>query len=147
MGFWKDWARSVVKGVILEVAPELDGLARNLTSKAGEAMEQASRALRAAEAAVTEVRELRRQMAAAQALDIGFKENGKVVILTRINDRDIVKFIDIKPEMTATEYKDLVERLKHDFGLGDPVWVDKPAGMDDVFVGVTPLRKKAKVSG
>jgi hypothetical protein len=38
--------------------------------------------------------------------------------------------------MTALEYKALVERLKEDFGVGDPVWIDKPMGVDDVFIGL-----------
>jgi hypothetical protein len=133
MGFLRALAGSLVRDV---VAPELEALGRDLGAKVLEAATVAKRALQSAEAAVAEVRLLRQQMAAAMALDVSFKEAGKVIILTRIGDQDRVKFLDIKPEMTALEYKALVERLKEDFGVGDPVWIDKPMGVDDVFIGL-----------
>lgn len=138
MGFWRTLARGIVRDV---VAPELEALTKDFGAKLGEAVKTAEKALSVAQAAVEEVRLLRRQMAAAQALDVGFKETGKLILLTRIGDQDRVKILDMKPTMTAQEYKAVVERLKEDLGVGEPVWVDKPMGMDDVFVGVSPARR------
>lgn len=141
MGFWRTLAVNIVRDV---VGPELNALRKDLGERLADVASKANRALQAAEAAVDEVRTLRKQMATAMALDVGFKETGKLILLTRIGDQDRVKILDMKPTMTSTEYKAIVERLKADFGMGDPVWVDKPAGMDDVFVGVTPARRPVK---
>lgn len=138
MGFWKTLAGSIVRDV---VKPELEAIAKDFMVRIDAVGKSADVACFKAQAAVDEVKTLRKQMAALMALDVSFKEAGKVILLTRIGDQDRVKILDVKPEMTALEYKTLVERLKVDFGVGDPVWVDKPAHMDDVFVGVTPARK------
>lgn len=138
MGFWKTLAGSIVRDV---VKPELEAIAKDFMVRIDAVGKSADVACFKAQAAVDEVKTLRKQMAALMALDVSFKEAGKVILLTRIGDQDRVKILDVKPEMTALEYKTLVERLKVDFGVGDPVWVDKPAHMDDVLVGAVPARK------
>lgn len=138
MGFWRTLAGNIVRGV---VKPELESFTKDIMAKVTDAVGMAHKAVQAAEAAVAEVRALRAQMSALMALDVGFKGAGKVILLTRIGDQDRIKIIDIKPQLTALEYKALVDKLKLEFGVGDPVWVDKPAGMNDVMVGVAPARR------
>jgi len=138
MGFWRTLADNIERN---GVKPGLEAITQDILAKVAEAVGVAHRAQQVAQAAVDEVRTLRGQMSALMALDVGFKEMGKVILLTRIGDQDRVKILDVKPSMTLADYKTLVERLKHDFGVGEPVWGGKPAGMDDVIVGVAPVRR------
>lgn len=66
---------------------------------------------------------VRAQLAAVQAIDVGFREAGKVIVIARVAGRDIVKVIDVKPGWTMTEYRDLVRRVEALYGVS-PRWVD-----------------------
>jgi len=138
MVFWKTLASGIIRDV---VRPEVEALTVSLVGKLADAVLQVDKAIQRADAAVAEVQALRKQMSALMALDVGFKDAGKVILLTRIGDQDRVKIIDVKPSLTPLEYKALVDRLQAEYGVVAPTWVDKPVGMDDVLVGVTPLRR------
>lgn len=119
MGFWRNLSKKIVDRVI---KPELDSIRKDLGSKVAEAVSKAN-------AAVREVRELRAQLTALQAMDIGFHERGKVIVLASINGKDRVKIIETKMEMSPLEYKQLAETIKRDYGA-QPRFVDAPVGGD-----------------
>jgi len=127
MGFFGTLARQILVQV---VKPELERIAVDIKA----AVAEARKAHNTAQASLSQVRELRRQMSAALAIDIGIKESGKVIILTRINGQDRVKIVDTKPTMTILEYKRLVESLEREFGAG-VTWVDGPSGAREVLTG------------
>jgi len=118
MGFFGNLARQILVQV---VKPELESIATDIKA----ALSKADKAEATAQASLAQVRELRRQMSAALAIDVGIKESGKVIILTRINGQDRVKILDTKPHMTIAEYRGLVESLEAEYGA-KPNWVDGP---------------------
>ena len=120
MSFFGNLARQILVQV---VKPELDRIAEDLKG----AMAKADKATSTAQASLAMVRELRRQMSAALAIDVGLKEAGKVIILSRVNGQDRVKIIDTKPTMTLQEYRTLVESLEAEYGV-KANWVDGPPG-------------------
>lgn len=69
-----------------------------------------------------------RQLKALQALDVGFRERGKIIIIARICGQDIVRIVDIKPEMPIEHYKELVHYIKDQYGASLR-WVDSPFPM------------------
>ena len=119
MGFFGTLARQILVQV---VKPELERIGADIKA----AVAQAAKAQATAQASLAQVRELRRQMSAALAIDIGLKESGKVIILSRINGQDRVKILDTKPTMTLAEYRGLVESLEAEYGV-KANWVDGPA--------------------
>ncbi len=140
------WKAAVGAWVREAVAPTVRELTKEALVRIAVVVEQSAQAVKAADAAVAEVRTLKAQMSALMALDVGFKEMGKVILLTRIGDQDRVKIIDVKPTMTVADYQILVERLKHDFGVGDPVYLDEPRGhhLRDILVDagtIAPVRR------
>ena len=116
MGFFGTLAREILVQV---VKPELERIAVDIK----DAVAQAAKAQATAQASLAQVRELRRQMSAALAIDIGLKESGKVIILSRVNGQDRVKILDTKPAMTLSEYRGLVESLEAEYGV-KANWVD-----------------------
>ena len=118
MSFLSSLARQILVQV---VKPELERIAADIKAAGVEA----HKAHTTAQASLVQVRELKRQMSAALAIDIGIKEAGKVIILTRINGQDRVKIVDTKPQMTIPEYKRLVESLEKEYGA-TATWVDGP---------------------
>lgn len=70
------------------------------------------------------------QIAALQALDIGFRGCGKIIVAARVDKRDFVHILDI-PQMSITQYKEVVERIKIDTGavIG---FLDSPYGSDHI---------------
>lgn len=127
MGFMGDLAKQILLRV---VKPEMEQIAKDVK----EAVAQTHKAASKAEAAVTMVKELRRQMSAAMAIDVGLREAGKVIILTRINGQDRVKIVDTKPQMTLAEYRQLVESLESEYGA-KATWVDGPPGAEVMIRG------------
>lgn len=127
MGFWTKLVGNVLRQV---VKPELELIAKDV----GDAVRKAAHAVAKADAAVTMVKELRKHMSAAMAIDVGFKEAGKVIILSRVQGQDRVRIVDVKPKMTVQEYKQLIESLESEYGVA-PTWVDAPQGVDVVLKG------------
>jgi hypothetical protein len=127
MSFFGTLARQILVQV---VKPELERIAADIKAAGVEA----HKAHTVSQASLSQVRELKRQMSAALAIDIGIKESGKVIILTRINGQDRVKIVDTKPQMTITEYKRLVESLEREFGA-QATWVDGPSGAREILTG------------
>jgi hypothetical protein len=80
--------------------------------------------LRARES-LAQSQKLRDQVGCLMAVDVGYREGGKVIVLVRVGTQDMVKIIDIPPKMTLDEYKMIIARLEHDFGTG-PRWTDAP---------------------
>lgn len=87
------------------------------------------------------VRKLREQLSACQALDVGLHgDGGKAIVMTRVNGQDRVKIVDIAPNVTLEQYRQIVEGLQATYGA-PPRWIDKPAGqsgaaIDHVFTGL-----------
>ena len=66
------------------------------------------------------------KISALQAIDVPFgKDLGKIVIVAR--GQDIVKIIDIPPDMEIRTYKEMVEELQARYGAR-PEFLDAPAG-------------------
>ena len=72
-----------------------------------------------------DVLSLPEKIAALQAVDIGFRETGKVIIIARVAGRDIVKIIDIQPETTMKEYQEICAEIKERYGAR-VTFVDAP---------------------
>jgi hypothetical protein len=63
-----------------------------------------------------DVLSLPEKIAALQAVDIGFRETGKIIIIARVAGRDIVTIVDIKPETTMKEYQRICAEIKENYG-------------------------------
>lgn len=62
------------------------------------------------------------------AVDVGFKDRGWLILVCRVAGRDRVMIQNLKPEMTMSEYKRLVEKLSYDFeGVA---YLDAPYGYE-----------------
>lgn len=59
---------------------------------------------------------LERNLKALQAIDMGWKERGKIIIIASVGGQDIIKIIDVEKEFTTMEYKALSERLEAEYG-------------------------------
>lgn len=69
------------------------------------------------------------KVAALQALDVSFRDTGKIILIARVNQRDYVQIIDIPAEMTLAEWKERTQFLAQRFGA-KVRWVDAPMGTD-----------------
>jgi len=125
MRFWFSLAGGLLRQV---VKPELDAIAKNV----GDAIRQATQAYEHAGAAISAVKELRQQMSACIAIDVGFKEGGKVILLSRVQGQDRVRIVNVKPELTLLEYKRLIDTLERDYGAR-PTWIDGPPGIPEIL--------------
>lgn len=128
VNFWVKLAGNVLRQV---VKPELEQIAKDMRK----AVADAKQALAKADASVAMVKELRRQMSAVMAIDVGMHEAGKIIIMSRVQNQDRVKIVDVKPKMTVAEYRQLVESLESEYGAS-PTWVDGPVGADVVIKGI-----------
>jgi hypothetical protein len=70
---------------------------------------EAARALRVANRAEGQVKSV-------MALDVGYKGEGWLVLITKVNGTDRVCLKRIKPDMSLREYKFLVDQLRQDYG-------------------------------
>ena len=59
---------------------------------------------------------LERNIKALQAIDVGWKERGKIIIIAHVGDQDIIKIIDTKAELPLMGYKAMSERLEAEYG-------------------------------
>lgn len=121
------WAQKAAKRLIRwAVGDELGSLAVVVR----EAESSARRALMA-------VQTYHRQLSALQALDVDLHGGGKVILLTRVQERDRIKIIDIAPKMTVQQYQQFVEEIKERYGARLH-WVDTPITVPrEVFAEVT----------
>ena len=66
------------------------------------------------------------KISALQAIDVPFgKDLGKIVIVARVRGQDIVKIIDIPPNMETRAFKDMVEELRARY-CARPEFLDAP---------------------
>ena len=70
------------------------------------------------------------QISALQAIDWGWKDSGKIIIVAKVGKCDIVKIIEIRPMTTMHELKSLVGMLKMEFGAS-VTFFDGPYYGDD----------------
>ena len=129
MELWLKLASDLLKAIAKPALQELD-------KRIAEALTIAKEALANSSLTISEVKNLKSQMSIAMAIDTSLKGQGKVIILTRVNEIDKVKIIDTKPNMTIAEYKELIESLEAQYG-NNMVWVDANPQV------VTKLRSKA----
>lgn len=72
---------------------------------------------------------LEERLAALQALDVSFRHSGKLVILSRVGKQDFCKILDIRPDMTMMDIRELTEIVKERYGV--PVgYFDSPIRLD-----------------
>jgi hypothetical protein len=76
--------------------------------------------------------QLRGQLAAWQAIDVGAKDSGKFILCVRVRGKDLVQVIDVQPEMSIDEYRRLKEELESRYGARAR-WIDTPLGFDKAF--------------
>ena len=67
------------------------------------------------------------KLAALLALDVGFKDAGKVVLIARVNGRDLVKILDCPPNWSMEEYERVCYEFKVRYGAR-PSFQDAPRG-------------------
>jgi len=96
--------------------------------------ENSDAALTEARGAMKFVTALRKELASLQALDMGFRETGKIIVIARVNNRDIVKIIDCPRNMAQNEYKAMVEMLERMYGA-KLAYSDTPLGVDFTRTG------------
>lgn len=74
------------------------------------------------------------QVKAVINLDVGMhRDCGWLVLITRVSGQDRVMLQELKPEMSLSDYRDLVRRLKHDCGAVLR-YVDAPFGTCEAFL-------------
>ena len=107
------------------LAPELAKIRADIRAVADDLLNATTQS----RAAVEQVKKLTRQLQTAQALDVDpLGESGKLILLVRVNGRDMVKIINIPADWTPRQYKELAEKMRDDYGA-NPSWVDHPPGM------------------
>lgn len=83
-----------------------------------------------------EVCRIRTCIDASAAIEYSYQNGGKIVILTRAGGRDYVEVLDIEPEMSPVEGREMAEQLRRRFGIRqrEPFhWVDTAPGTDTFF--------------
>ncbi len=118
----KSWLRAQAKKAFYWVWDEEIGGVRRAASQA---LGQAAAASRA-------VTKLHGQMSSLLALDVSLHETGKIIVMTRVDGRDRVKIVDMPREVTAQQYRELVEEFQERYGARVG-FVDAPRHMDTWF--------------
>ena len=86
--------------------------------------------------------QLEDRLSALQALDISFRSMGKVVILSRVGNRDVCKILDIKPQTTWAEIRHLTQMVKDVYGV-DVDRIDAPNAVTvEEFLRITSNPKR-----
>ena len=80
---------------------------------------------------IVRMNRLERGMKALQALDVGWKERSKIVIIASIGGKDIVKIIDINRDISLSEYIKLSKELEEKFSIRT-TFVDLPSGANSM---------------
>ena len=65
---------------------------------------------------ITMLAEIKKHIAALQAVDVSFMGYGHIIIIARIGKQDIVKIIDVKREINMKEYITLSKHLESVYG-------------------------------
>lgn len=81
-------------------------------------------------ASAVSVKKLTEQLQAIQAIDVDFRDTGKVIVICRIGETDYVKIIDCKPHWRMHEYRNLVRSVEHLYGAR-PAYFDVPRELGD----------------
>ncbi len=64
-----------------------------------------------------------KRSAAMQAIDYGWRDGGKIILLAHVGDRDYVKIINMKARLTIQEYAQMSKRLEAEFEAS-PAFID-----------------------
>lgn len=72
------------------------------------------------------------QLKALQAIDCNWRDQGKIIIMFHLGDKDIVKIIDVKRQTTMQDYRRLSRQLEGEYGVA-PKYVDSPMGRMPFF--------------
>ncbi len=83
-------------------------------------------------AAKAEGNVIREQMAALQAVDLGFRDGGKIVLVARIGEKHIVRVYDIRPLADLMEYRKLSDEITARFGVTGVI-IDAPPDVRRVW--------------
>jgi hypothetical protein len=76
---------------------------------------------------------LDRKLAALQALDVGYRDKGYIVLMCKVRNRDYCEVIEIPPNFPLEEYRKLSQMLKDNYGMR-PSRIDLPTGIPrDLF--------------
>ena len=65
---------------------------------------------------MAELSTLPNQLKALQALDVGFQQTGKIIIIAHVGGQDYVKIIDIPSRLTLVEWKSTVNEIEARYG-------------------------------
>ena len=77
-------------------------------------------------------------IAALQAIDWHFKDSGKIIIIARIRNHDIIKVVPIRPLTGIHEVRDMVGQIQNQF-CASPEFMDGPSwGEDNLKEFITP---------
>ncbi len=74
--------------------------------------------------------EIQEHLKALQAIDVDYKDSGKLIIIAHVQGRDVVKILDIPNGYSLQEWKRLIAETESLYGI--PLRrVDAPRGYDD----------------
>ena len=68
------------------------------------------------------------QLKALQAIDAGWHDAGKIIIMFHLDGQDIVKIIDVKRKTTMTDYIKLSKELEQEYGVPPKYFDGLPKG-------------------
>jgi len=123
----KRWARSVLqKWVLSLIADRLLLMTRSYNETVAKVKGQAAEA--AVAGAKGEVAALRRQLAALQAIDLDFRHGGKIIVVAKVNGKDIVKIVEIAPRMNMEQWRFLSREIEDRYGISERR-IDGPPGI------------------
>ena len=81
-----------------------------------------------AEALSRTVKDTHQMLHAGVAVDVGLRDRGWLILCCRVDGRDRVMIQNLKPDMTLSEYRDLVKKLSYDFQ--HVAYIDAPYGYE-----------------
>lgn len=95
---------------------------RRLADLAGRVNELAGR-IQTTTVSLYALERLEDRIAALQAIDVHFRDTGKIIVICRVDSRDLVRIIDIPAHSTAQHYREMIARIEDLYGAR-PGFVD-----------------------
>lgn len=81
------------------------------------------------------------QLASIQAIDVGFKEPGHIVVLARVQGRDYCKIFKFQGNMSMRECREMTGVIQDRFGAR-PAYADVPVGIDPAEFGTDSIETR-----
>lgn len=113
---------AVVRWALAAELQELEALRSaaktNQAARINQAVEVAAIELRLKEVSIriNKIAAVPDQLKALQAVDLGWRERGKIIVAAAVNGRDVVKIIDVPAHWHPVQYREMVADLERRYG-------------------------------